>query len=105
MKFKTNNCIAIKVSELDKAEKFYSGLLGFTLKSKSEKTLEYDTGHLMLYVEKSDISQPPVPSISVANAEEAKELLINNGCKIVSEFKGGFWFNDPFGITYDVIQQ
>jgi catechol 2,3-dioxygenase-like lactoylglutathione lyase family enzyme len=105
MKFKTNNCIGIKVGDLDKAEKFYSGVLGFTLKAKTKKMLEYDTGHLMLYVEKSEVLQPPVPSLSVTSSEEAKTFLINNGCELVSEFKEGFWFKDPFGITYDVIQQ
>ncbi len=36
MKFRSNNCIAIHLKSLAKAEKFYSDVLGFKLKNKSK---------------------------------------------------------------------
>jgi len=102
--FKSNNCIGIKVNDLNKAENFYGNVMGFKLMEKSGKLISFDTGHFILYVEKNENLQSPVPSFSVDNVSDTKDHLIKNGCEIVWETHGCFWFKDPFGIVYDVIQ-
>ena len=104
MKFRSNNCVAIHLRDLKKAEKFYSGILGFKLLSKSNDQLEYNTGHFLLYINRGKKHQPPIPSFSVASSADAKKLLKKSGCKMVDDRGGSFYFKDPFGVVYDVIQ-
>jgi catechol 2,3-dioxygenase-like lactoylglutathione lyase family enzyme len=102
---RTNSCIGIKVPDLQKARKFYGDVLGLKIveEESGENLLVIDSGTLMIYIERSDMLQPPVPSFSVQNIDEIRQKVLNEGCEIISEFKNGFWFKDPFGITYDVI--
>jgi len=105
MKFQSNKCLAIHLPDLDKAEHFYSDALGLKLVSKTKKYLEYDTGAFLLYVNKGPKKMPPIPSFSVASARQARKLLQESGCKIIDDRKGSFYFKDPFGIVYDVIEE
>jgi catechol 2,3-dioxygenase-like lactoylglutathione lyase family enzyme len=102
--FKTNGCIGLKVIDLDKAEKFYSEILKLQILSKNENQLVYNTGHLTFFIEKSDNAQAPVPSFSVDNFEEAKEILLNAGCEYIQGGKNWLWFKDPFGNVFDIIE-
>ncbi|HJY64142.1 MAG TPA: bleomycin resistance protein [Ignavibacteria bacterium] len=102
--FKSNNCIGIKVGDLKKAQKFYGNVMGFKQINGDDKLISFDTGQFILYVEKSDSNQSPVPSFSVSNADVTKEYLINYGCEIIWETNGCFWFKDPFGNIFDVIE-
>jgi len=94
----------IHLRSLAKAERFYGDVLGFKLKKKTAKSLEFDTGVLRLYVNRSKKVQYPVPSFSVKNIAGAKRLLKGAGCKIVVDSGGALYFRDPFGIVFDVIQ-
>lgn len=104
MKFLSNNCVAIHLKNLAKAEKFYSDILGFELKNKSKNQLEYDTGHFLLYINKSTKTQPPIPSFNVKNVKKAKKHLKDAGCKILVNRNNSLYFKDPFGIVYDIIE-
>jgi len=104
MRFRSNNCVAIHLRSLAKAERFFGDVLGFKLKSKSKGRLEFDTGVLRLYVNRSSAIQPPTLSFSVKSAARAKRLLKGAGCKIVADWGGAFYFRDPFGVVHDVIE-
>ncbi len=104
MKFRSNNCIAIHLPNLAKAERFYGGVLGFKLKSKSTTCLEYDTGRFLLYINKAAKIHPPIPSFNVRNSRAAKAHLQAHGCKILGERGDSLYFRDPFGLTYDLIE-
>lgn len=104
MKFRSNNCIAIHLPSLAKAERFYSDVLGFKLKSKTRTSLEYDTGELMLYINRSSKSQPPTPSFGVKNLEKARRLLKGARCQIVVDRGNSLYFRDPFGNVFDVVE-
>ena len=104
MKFRSNNCVAIHLNDLEKAEQFYGGVLGFELKSKSRAQLCFNTGRFLLYINKAKRTQPPVPSFTVKNLREAKARLKKAGCKIVHDWGRALYFRDPFGIVYDLIE-
>ncbi len=104
MRFRSNNCVAIHLKSLAKAERFYGDVLGFKLKSKTKDSLEFDTGVIRLYVNKASKMQPPTPSFSVKSIARAKLLLKGAGCKIVVDWGGALYFRDPFGIVFDVIE-
>jgi catechol-2,3-dioxygenase len=104
MRFRSNNCVAIHLTSLAKAERFYSDVLGFKLKSKTRTTLEYDTGNFMLYLNRSTKAQPPTPSFSVKSIAKAKRLLKGARCQIVVDRGSSLYFRDPFGNVFDVIE-
>jgi len=104
MRFRSNNCVAIHLRTLAKAERFYSDVMGFKLKSKTRTCLEYDTGSLMLYVNRSSKAQPPTPSFSVRSIARARKLLKGARCEIVVDRGSSLYFRDPFGNVFDVIE-
>ncbi len=104
MKFRSNNCIAIHLTSLAKAERFYSDVLGLKLKSKTRTCLEYDTGHFMLYLNRSAKAQPPTPSFSVRSIAKARRLLKGARCQVVVDRGSSLYFRDPFGNVFDLIE-
>ena len=104
MKFRSNNCVSVHLPDLRKAEAFYSGVLGFRLLAKTASQLEYDTGRFLLYINKGPKIRPPIPSFTVISAPAARAHLEANGCEVVEERGGSLYFQDPFGVVYDVIE-
>ncbi|NYF92021.1 VOC family protein [Tunturiibacter empetritectus] len=102
--FKSNNCVAIHLEDITAAENFYTNVMKFTLLSRSDGYLEYDTGHFLLYVNRDLNTQPPIPSFTVEDINAARQSLLDNGCEILREGQNSLYFRDPFGITYDIIQ-
>jgi catechol 2,3-dioxygenase-like lactoylglutathione lyase family enzyme len=105
MRFRSNNCVAIHLKSLAKAERFYGDVLGFKLKKKTRTSLEFHTGVLRLFVNRATKVQPPTPSFTVKDLGRAKKLLKGAGCKIVADWGGALYFRDPFGIVFDVIEE
>lgn len=104
MKFRSNNCVAIYLPDLRKAEAFYSGVMGFRLAAKDATQLEYDTGRFSLCIHKSAATKSPVPSFTVISIEAARRYLEENHCVITQDTEGGFHFKDPFGVTYHLVE-
>jgi catechol 2,3-dioxygenase-like lactoylglutathione lyase family enzyme len=102
--FRSNNCVAIHLEDITAAEHFYTNVMRFKLLSRSDVSLEYDTGHFLLYVNRDLDTRPPIPRFIVADIGAAKRALVENGCTILREDENSLYFRDPFGITYDVIQ-
>jgi catechol 2,3-dioxygenase-like lactoylglutathione lyase family enzyme len=107
-KFRSCREIAIHVTDLAQAEAFYGGVLGFLLVGKSAEMLQFDSGELLLYVNKdSAAGKGFIPSLEVEDAVAAKRMLEAAGCEIVREYpdSSGFYFRDPFGMVLDVMQR
>ena len=104
MRFVSGNCLAIHLRSLAKAERFYSDILGFKLRSKTRTCLEYDTGTFLLYVNRSSKAQPPTPSFTVKSIAKARKLLKGARCEIVVDRGDSFYFRDPFGNVFDVVE-
>jgi catechol 2,3-dioxygenase-like lactoylglutathione lyase family enzyme len=102
--FRSNNCVAIHLEDITAAENFYTNVMKFRLLTKSEASLEYDTGHFLLYINRDLNTRPPIPSFTVKDIGAAKQALLENGCVILREEENSLYFRDPFGITYDLIE-
>ncbi len=98
--FRANHVVAIHVSDLAKAEEFYSKQLGFTVKSSSSEQISLDAGAFTLWVNKDSQNRSYIPSFSVSDYKEANRLLEAAACKTVSTY-----FEDPFGFAFDIIEQ
>lgn len=105
MRFKSNACVAVHLRSLAKAERFYSDIMGFRLRKKTRSFLEYDTGHFLLYVNRSPKAQPPTPSFTVKSIVRARKLLKGARCEILVDRGQSLYFRDPFGNIFDVVEQ
>jgi catechol 2,3-dioxygenase-like lactoylglutathione lyase family enzyme len=106
--FRSNCEVAIHVPDLARAEAFYRGVLGFRLVSQSDDQLEFDTGALRLFVNRDpEALRSYIPSLDVPDYAAARRHLEEAGCKTVSAgpHSGMVYFQDPFGLVFDVIQR
>jgi catechol 2,3-dioxygenase-like lactoylglutathione lyase family enzyme len=107
IQFRTDGNFAIHVTDIQKAEEFYTHVLGFKLTGKTSDRLDYNTGSVRLFVVKDDHVISFIPALEVQDYDEAKAHLLQNGCTIIKEFDShsAFYFTDPFGIVIDVIER
>ncbi|MEO8452556.1 MAG: SRPBCC domain-containing protein [Gemmatimonadota bacterium] len=105
--FQSNRDVAIEVGDLGAAERFYSGVLGFPVVSRSDRHLALETGAFCLWINQAVEPQSFVPSLVVSDADRARKRLVEAGCTVVRQQAGsrGFWFRDPFGYVVDVIER
>ena len=106
--FRANRDVAIEVENLVDAEAFYGGTLGFSVRSRSDDHLELDAGSFRLWVNRaasSDARRSFIPSLDVPDVSRARAALEAVGCRIVRGGERGFYFEDPFGFTIDVVER
>jgi catechol 2,3-dioxygenase-like lactoylglutathione lyase family enzyme len=104
MQYQTDTNLAIHVPDLAKAKEFYIGVLGFKLLEETENRLVLGTGSLTLFVAREEVIMPFIPALGVNNLDEARRHLKEHNAEIVRDFAPtrSFYFEDPFGIVWDV---
>jgi catechol 2,3-dioxygenase-like lactoylglutathione lyase family enzyme len=102
---RSNNCVAIHLTDISAAENFYTNVMKFEMVSRTEKSVEYDAGTFLLNVQADLNPGPPIPSFPVKEIRAAKEGLIANGCTILRDDGSSLCFMDPFGIVYCVAEE
>lgn len=104
MSYVTDTNLAIHVPDLAIARQFYVDVLGFELVEETEERLVLKTGSLTLFVTRDEVIMPFIPALGVSDLDEARRHLTLNHAKIVREFAPirSFYFEDPFGIVWDV---
>ena len=107
VRFATDGNLAIHVTDLEKAESFYGGVLGFKLLKRTSERLVYDTGEITLYIVKDDKTIPFIPALEVDDYDKAKKYLVKKGCKINEKWPEdrALYFEDPFGIIIDIVEK
>jgi catechol 2,3-dioxygenase-like lactoylglutathione lyase family enzyme len=105
--FVTDGNFAIHVTDLGRAEDFYSNVLGVKLLKRTGERLVCDTGKITLYVVKDEKVMPFIPALEVSDYEKAKKYLLKNGCRIIKEWSEdrALYFEDPFGIVIDIVEK
>lgn len=106
--FASNTELAIQVPDLDVAEEFYAGVLGFRVVRRGADMLEFDTGALRLYVNRDPlVSRSFVPSFNVPDIDAARRHLAAAGCTAVQagSHGTGVYYQDPFGFVFDIIER
>jgi hypothetical protein len=103
--FRSNDCVAIYLKDITAAENFYTNVMKFQLRDRSDTHLEYDTGQFRLCVNRDLKPAAPVPNFTVENILAAKRSLIENGYVILREDTTSLYIRDNFGIAYDIIER
>lgn len=105
--FRSDGSFAIHVTDLTKAEEFYSNVLGFMLLDRNSEQLVYETGRFRLFINKDSEATSFIPAFEVNNLDRARAYLLENGCKITKEWAPyrALYCVDPFGFKIDVIER
>jgi hypothetical protein len=85
------------------AASFYVNQLGFEITGEEPNMISLHGDNINLFIERGP-ALGPVLEVTVANVEEAKLRLVENGCRIVKD-EPDFprcYVQDPFGLIYNL---
>ena len=95
--------VIVRTTNWTEAIRFYEGVLGFAVSSRTEALVGFETGAFQLYVE---AGQPhaPVFDFLVADVQATKAQLIAAGCILVEEDASvpRCYLRDPFGVVFNL---
>ena len=95
--------ILIQAPDPKRAASFYVNQLGFEITGEEPHMISLHGEHINLFIEAGP-ALGSVLEVTVANVEEAKLRLVNNGCLIVKD-EPDFprcYVQDPFGLIYNL---
>jgi catechol 2,3-dioxygenase-like lactoylglutathione lyase family enzyme len=100
---KTSRDIILRTNRWAEAVQFYETALGFKVIYRTGTMVGFDTGALVLYVEKGS-EHGPVFDFITADVQAAKERLVAAGCSIVEENPSvpRCYLKDPFGLVFNL---
>jgi catechol 2,3-dioxygenase-like lactoylglutathione lyase family enzyme len=100
---KSSRDIILRTNRWDEAVRFYDVTLGFKVIYRSETIVGFDTGALVLYVEKG-AEHRPVFDFLTSDVQAAKKRLVAAGCSIVEENPTlpRCYLKDPFGLVFNL---
>lgn len=107
MAFKMSSNIAVRTKNYRKATDFYTRILGFLNRSDDPEHAIIDAKPLTIFIDKDYDMSGPVLELFVENLEEARDVLLENGCKVlVWKGKGqDCYIQDPFGVVYNLWEE
>ena len=98
--------VLIQTNTINLAVTFYEQILGFKVFERSENLVGFETGSFRLFLDKGK-SLGPVFEFYVPNLNEAKKMLIENGCQIEVEdpLVPKCYIRDPFGLIFNLAEK
>jgi catechol 2,3-dioxygenase-like lactoylglutathione lyase family enzyme len=105
VKYNVSKNIGFQVNDVEKAKKFYEGVLGLTEPADSVvQEVEYTTDTNSIFLIPGEQNLGPVMELEVDDLDAAKEHLLANGCEVVRWHGKGkdCYVRDPFGMVFNV---
>ena len=104
MKFSMSSNIAVRTKQTAEAVAFYENVIGFKNRSNDPALAELDARPLTIFVDDDDEFPGPILELFVDDLEEAREVLVANGCKILRWRGKGqdCYIQDPFGVIFNI---
>lgn len=106
MKFIMSTNIAVQTTQPNEAVEFYTNVLGFKNRTDEPDFFGIDANPLRMFIQKDEQVSGLVMELFVEDLEQAKEYLLNNGCKII-RWEGigrDCYVEDPFGLRFNIWQ-
>jgi len=103
---KSSRDVLIQTERMDAAAKFYENVLGLKIIERSEQLIGFETGGFRLFIDKGE-SYGPVFEFFVPDLEQARKMLIENGCRVEIEDPQipRCYVRDPFGLIFNLAQK
>jgi len=100
---KSSRDIILRTERWTEAVRFYETALGFKVIYRSDSLMGFDTGALVLYVEKGS-EHGPVFDFLTSDVQAAKKRFIAAGCSVVEEDPSlpRCYLKDPFGLVFNL---
>ena len=95
--------IVIQSPDPVKTAYFYTEQLGFSITDENPNLISLEGENINLFIERG-ATLGPVFEVTVDNVEEAKHMLVKNGCEIIKD-EPNFprcYVKDPFGLIYNL---
>jgi predicted enzyme related to lactoylglutathione lyase len=107
MKIRMSPNIAVRHRDYGSAVEFYSQVLGFKNRSSDPELADFDADPINLFVLEDDEFSGPVLELFVSDLEEARDFLVENGCKVLRWRGKGqdCYIQDPFGVIYNLWEE
>ena len=107
MAFRVSPNVAVRTERLSEAVDFYTKVLGFENRSEDAELADLDARPLNLFVIHDAEFRGPVMELFVDDLEEAREVLIANGCEILRWRGKGqdCYVKDPFGVIFNIWEE
>lgn len=104
MTFKMSPNIAVRTRSLPEAVEFYTKVLGFKNRSTDPDLADLDADPINHFILEDDEIQGSVMELFVDDLEEARELLVAQGCKVLRWRGKGqdCYIQDPFGVIFNI---
>ena len=97
--------ILIQAEDPQKAARFYTAVLGFTVSDPNPGMIGLSGPHINLFIEPGP-KLGPVLEVKVENVEAARQNLLGHGCVVIKD-EPDFprcYVRDPFGLIYNLTQ-
>lgn len=107
MEFQMSTNIAVQTNEPEKAIKFYTKVFGFKNRIDEPDYAGLEAEHLRMFVQKDNQVSGLVMELFVDDLNQAKKILLENGCKII-RWEGlgkDCYIEDPFGLRFNIWQK
>lgn len=103
---KSSRDVLIQTERMDAAAAFYENVLGLKIIEQSKQLIGFETGSFRLFIDKGE-SYGPVFEFFVPNIEQAKRMLIENGCRVEIEDPQvpRCYVRDPFGLVFNIAEK
>ena len=100
---KSSRDVIIRTEAWEQAVRFYEKILGFSVSSRTESMVGFDTGSFRLYVEKGE-AHAPVFDYLVDDVASTRDSLLRAGCTLVEEDTNvpRCYLRDPYGVTFNL---
>ena len=100
---KSSRDVIIRTEAWEQAVRFYEKILGFSVSSRSEGMVGFDSGSFRLYVEKGE-AHGPVFDYLVDDVASTRDSLLRAGCTLVEEdlTVPKCYLRDPYGVTFNL---
>ena len=107
MKFKMSPNIAVRTKKFSEAVEFYTTVFGFEDRSTDSELADLAADPINLFVLEDDEISGPVMELFVDDLEEAREILVANGCKVLRWRGKGqdCYIQDPFGVIFNLWEE
>jgi predicted enzyme related to lactoylglutathione lyase len=99
--------IAVRHQNYESAVEFYSQVLGFKNRSTKPELADFDADPINLFILEDDEFSGPILELFVSDLEEARDFLVENGCKILRWRGKGqdCYIQDPFGVIFNLWEE
>lgn len=99
--------IAVRHHDYSDAVNFYSEVMGFKNRSSDPELADFASDPINLFVIEDNEFRGPILELCVSNLDDARDHLIENGCKVLRWWGKGqdCYIQDPFGVIYNLWEE